>query len=76
MLAEISVIFLGPLALAVVGTLVYQISDAPGWSKTLALTLLTMSVVFQFATDVPFLLPLIIQIVLCIWIVLYYQLPR
>ena len=74
MLAEVSVIFLGPLGLSSVATLFYLNSDAAGWSKLLAAVLMAVSLILQFAVPVPFLAPLAIQILLCIWITLYYQL--
>ena len=70
---NISVIFIGPLALAGVGTLFYLKSEAAGWSKTLAAVLLSVSLILQFGTTTHFLVPLGIQLILCIWLVLYYQ---
>jgi hypothetical protein len=69
-------IFLFPLALSVVGVLFFLVADVEWKWKFLAGTLLATSLVLQFVPDlnVHFLVPLGIQIVLCLWMGAYWKL--
>ena len=72
---QFSVIFLGPLALSVVATLFYLNSEESLVSKCIALALVGTSVFLQFGPwfDVHFLIPLALQLVVCIWMAIYWQ---
>jgi hypothetical protein len=66
-------LFLFPLVLAVVGTLFYLSSDTELWTKIVMGLLLVVSLVLQFAVPITFVVPLLIQLVICGWVSMYYQ---
>jgi hypothetical protein len=68
-------IFLFPLAFSIIGVLFFLAGDVEIKWKVLAVTLVVVSVVLQFgfAGSVHFLIPLAIQIVVCGWMGLYWQ---
>jgi hypothetical protein len=72
------VIFWFPLALGVVGTVFYFLYAEVGLFWKLIMTALTVSsVVLQFApafSEVHFGVPLGMQLVVCLWVALYFQL--
>lgn len=70
------VIFLFPLAFSVVGTLVYLVGESGGVSKSIALVLLLTSLYLQFGSNVHFLAPLGIQLILFAWIAIYFQMDN
>jgi hypothetical protein len=71
------VVFLGPLILSVVGALFYLTTEARWQWKSLALGLVALSVVMQFAPAIRqssfFLVPLFIQIIVCIWMAIEFK---
>lgn len=72
-----TVIFLFPLALSVVGTFFLLASDEVGIvGKVIAVLLTGTSIVLQFAFtfDVHFMVPLAMQLIVCIWVALFWQL--
>ncbi len=68
-------IFLFPLIFSVVGVLFFLSSEADAKWKLLAAAMLMTSVGLQFglAAYVHFLVPLAIQIVICIWMAIFWQ---
>jgi hypothetical protein len=70
-------IFLFPLALSVVGAIFIFFSDDFGpVGKTLALALSFGSIPLLFVPAVHFLVPLAMQLIVCIWVVVYFQIQR
>ncbi len=71
------VVFLGPLIFSVVVSLFYLTTEARWQWKTLALGLVALSVVMQFVPAIQqssfFLVPLFIQIVVCIWMAIEFK---
>ena len=68
--------FLFPLALSVVGTIMFLFADEALPPKLLMLALTATSVFLQFAApfDVHFLVPLALQLVVCVWVAIWWQL--
>jgi hypothetical protein len=68
-------IFLFPLAFSVIGVLFFLSSDVEGKWKLLAAPMVVVSLGLQFglADYVHFLVPLAIQIVVCIWMAIFWQ---
>jgi hypothetical protein len=70
------VIFLFPLAFAFFGAIFILINDDFGRvAKSVAVLLAGGSIVLLF-TPVHFLLPLAMQLTICIWLALYFQMNR
>jgi hypothetical protein len=70
------VIFLFPLAFASFGAIFILINDDFGRvAKSVAVLLAGGSIVLLF-TPVHFLLPLAMQLTICIWLALYFQMNR
>ena len=69
------VIFLFPLIFGAVGALFYLGADVAWHWKLIPLGLMALSVVLQFglAADVHFLIPLAIQLLVCMWVGIYLQ---
>lgn len=74
-LDECQMIFLFPLILSVVGVMFFLSSDVDTKWKLLAAAMVIASVGLQFgfAEYVHFLIPLAIQIVICIWMAIFWQ---
>jgi hypothetical protein len=68
-------IFLFPLIFSVVSVMFFLSSDAEGKWKVLAATMVIASVGLQFglAEHVHFFVPLAIQIVVCCWMAIFWQ---
>jgi hypothetical protein len=74
---QMKVIFLFPLAFAFFGTIFILINDDFGRvAKGFAVALTGGSIVLLFLRDVHFLVPLAMQLVICIWLALYFQMNR
>ena len=70
------VIFLFPLAFAFFGTIFILINDDFGRvAKSVAVLLAGGSIALLF-TPVHFLVPLAMQLTICIWLALYFQMNR
>lgn len=69
-------IFLFPLVLSVVGVLFFLTTDVDWYWMLLAAGLVALSLALQFLPplDVHFLIPLGIQIVVCLWMAVYWKL--
>jgi len=68
-------IFLFPLIFSVVGVLFFLNSDVDGKWKIVAATMVLVSLGLQFglAEHVHFLVPLAIQLFLCVWMAIFWQ---
>jgi hypothetical protein len=70
-------IFLFPLALSVVGAVFILFNEDFGpAAKTFAVLLAGGSIPLLFVPAVHFLVPLAMQLVVCIWVALYWQIQR
>ena len=70
-------IFLFPLAFAVAGTIFILINEDFGRvAKAVAVTLTGGSIALLFVPAVHFLIPLAMQLLVCIWLALYFQMQR
>ena len=73
----VRVIFLVPLVLSVVMTAVFFMQDADWKAKAVAAGLVGVSIFLQFQPywAVHFLIPLFLQLAVCIWLAIYFGLP-
>jgi hypothetical protein len=72
------VIFLLPLGLSIGGTIFILVNSDFGWkAKTFAVLLTGASIVCLFLPGVVhFAVPLAMQLVICFWLVFYFQMQR
>lgn len=72
------VIFLLPLVLSVFGTgYLLHYSDLDGKWKALAVAMTGTSLVLQFMVrSVPFLVPLVLQVAVSLWVAIYWKMER
>jgi hypothetical protein len=73
---DVTVIFLFPLAFSVVGTLMFLSADETLPAKLVMLALTATAVFLQFFSpfEIHFLVPLALQLVVCAWVVIWWQL--
>ncbi len=72
---EISVIFLLPLVMSTLGALFYLGAEVSTVSKGIVLALVGISVFLQFGPffDAHFLIPLALQLIVCFWMAIFWQ---
>ncbi len=76
---QVSIIFRLPLVLSVVGTGFFVFFTEEDWkwkSLMAALTVAALILQFGFMFKVHFLLPLALQIIVCVWTMIYWKLNR
>ncbi len=74
---KMKVIFFFPLAFAFAGTIFILINEDFGRvAKAFAVLLTGGSIALLFVPDVHFMIPLAMQMVVCIWLALYFKMQR
>ena len=70
-------IFWLPLALSVVGTgyFLFLTEEDRKW-KALMAALTVAALILQFGVQVHFAIPVVIQVVVCVWVMIYFKLDR
>jgi hypothetical protein len=73
----VSVVFWLPLALSVVGTgyFLFLTEEDRKW-KALMAALTIAALILQFAVPVHFVIPLILQVIVSLWTVIYWKLDQ
>lgn len=67
-------IFLFPLAFSVAGTIMFMLQDVAVGAKLLMLAFTSSAVFLQFFVGVHFLIPLALELIVCIWLAIWWQL--
>jgi hypothetical protein len=70
-----TVIFIFPLSLSFVGAIFFLFTEISWFWKLFALGMVGTSIVLQFAPslEIHFLVPLFMQLIICLWVGIYWQ---
>ena len=71
----VSIVFWLPLALSVVGTgyFLFLTEEDRKW-KALMAALTVAALIFQFGIRIHFAIPIVLQLIVCVWTIIYWKL--